>query len=270
MDNYFINSNPEKGGKRGEEMDQPCFQSSNILIPIDLDKKNQAFGFFALENHDLPECGQKNLNEITGTPFKAGLAGLTVYFAPILPPLQENYTRALIALADSIDRCDQSGHSQSTSFWAQCMAEQMGMPENEVGQIGLAGRLHDIGKSVVSREILTKPAPLSTVEWDIIKRHPGYGSTLMEPSPSLESLRPLVRWHHEHFNGDGYPDGLSGQEIPLGARILAVADAFSTMTTGRAYRAPMAPDIALAELFRCRETQFDPELVDVIFTCWQH
>jgi HD-GYP domain-containing protein (c-di-GMP phosphodiesterase class II) len=267
-----MNKNPSKSnsdsiGPEWDEMETPYFQSPNILIPFNLDKKNPVSGFFALENHDLPASGQKYLNEITGTPFKAELAGMTVYYAPIQPRLQENYTRTLIQLAESIDNCDQSGHSQSTSVWAACLAQNMNLPEEEVQRIALAGKLHDIGKSVVSRNILTKPAPLSESEWKIIKQHPGYSAALMDPSPGLKPLQPLVRWHHEHYHGGGYPDGISYQEIPLGARILAVADAFSTMTTGRAYRAPIPSETALSELIRCRETQFDPELVDIMSTC---
>jgi hypothetical protein len=269
MNDCFFNAGPEATDQRWDELETRSFQFPNILIPIDLDKKNQISGFFALKNHELPESGQKYLNEITGTPFKVGLAGLTVYSGPFLPPLQENYTRALIMLANSIDRCDQSGHSQSTSIWAQRLAQHIGLPDDRVQQISLAGKLHDIGKSVVSREILTKPGPLSESEWVIIKRHPGYSAALLEPAQSLEVLRPMVRWHHEQFQGGGYPDGLSGLDIPLEARILAVADAFSTMTTGRAYRAPISAEIALAELIRCRGTQFDPELVDHMEACLQ-
>ena len=267
MNDHPFNINPESAGQSSGKLETRGFQFPNILIPIDLDRKNQASGFFVVENRELPESGQQNLNEITGTPFKAGLAGLTVYSGPIQPPLQENYTRALIRLANSIDRCDQSGHSQSTAQWAQYLAQQIGLPENEVQGIRLAGKLHDIGKSVVSREILTKPGPLSESEWTIIKCHPGYGAALLEPSQSLEKLRPMVRSHHEHYKGGGYPDGLAGQDIPLGARILAVADAYSTMTTGRAYRSPMPSETALAELIRCRGSQFDPVVVDHMAAC---
>lgn len=250
-------------GSEGELRDRK-YRSLSIMIPIELDKRNQAFGFFALENLELPEGGQKYLNDITGTPFQAELAGLTVYTGPILPELQKNYVKALVMLADSIDRCDQSGHSLNTSLWAYRLAKQMELPEAEILQIKLAGKLHDIGKSVVPRDLLTKPGPLSADEWEIMKRHPGYGATLMEPSTSLEHIRPFVRWHHERYSGGGYPDGLAGSEIPLGARILSVADAFSTMTTGRPYRLPIPHQTALDELVRCRGTQFDPQVVDLM------
>lgn len=266
MKKYPADSGSEAAEQRWNEWNlwDRYYQSQNIMIPIKQDKKGQVFGFFALDNHELPEGGQKNLNDITDTPFKAELAGLTVYFGPIMPALQENYIKALIMLADSIDQCDQSAHSQQTALWAQRMAEWMGLSEEKIQEIMLAGRLHDIGKAVVSREILTKPGPLSETEWETMRRHPGYGAALMEPAKTLDKIRPLVRSHHERYIGGGYPDGLSGQNIPLGARILAVADAFSTMTTGRAYRSPILTETALAELVRCRGTQFDPELVDLM------
>jgi HD-GYP domain-containing protein (c-di-GMP phosphodiesterase class II) len=267
MSDLLFNANSSKSDQRLDELEKPFFQAPNILIPIAPGKKNNVFGFFALETSELPECGQKNLNEITGTPFKTGLAGLTVYSAPFHPSQEENYTRALIMLANSIDRCDQSGHSHLTSLWAQRLSRRLGLLESEVQEICLAGKLHDIGKAVVSRELLTKPGPLTAGEWEIIRRHPAYSAVLMEPSKNLEKLRPMVRSHHEHYDGTGYPDCKKGQDIPLGGRILAVVDAYSTMISGRAYRDPISSDAALAELIRCIGTQFDPELVDHMAAC---
>jgi HD-GYP domain-containing protein (c-di-GMP phosphodiesterase class II) len=254
----------QQGGDDGGLWDR-VYRSQNILIPIELDTKNQVFGFFELVNQELPEGGQKNLNDITGTPFKPELAGITVYDGPVKPSLQDNYLKALIKLADSIDRCDQSAHSQQTAAWAQQIGRRMGLSDYDVRHVTLAGKLHDIGKAVVSRDLLTKPGPLSVEEWKIMRKHPAYGAALMEPSIMLEIIRPLVRWHHERFAGGGYPDGICGMDIPLGARILGVADAFSTMTTGRAYRAPISYEDALGELARCSGTQFDPEIVGLMF-----
>jgi putative nucleotidyltransferase with HDIG domain len=249
--------NFEGDAGRVEEQYRPL----QVMIPMELDRKNQIFGFFALDNGELPEGSQKNLNEITGTPFKAELAGLTVYVGPVVQKLQENYCKALIMLADSIDRCDQSDHSKTTALWAKRIAESMRLSEAEIDEISLAARLHDIGKSVVPRELLTKPGPLNTQEWTVIRKHSEYSAALMEPSRNLQTIIPMVRAHHEHFDGNGYPYQSAGQTIPLGARILAVADAFSTMTTGRAYRDPIPVDLAKQELMRCSGTQFDPEVV---------
>ena len=242
---------------RVEEQNRPI----QIMIPMELDRKNRIFGFFALDNDDLPEGSQKNLNEITGTPFKPELAGLTVYAGPVVQTLQENYSKALLMLANSIDRCDNSAHSQSTALWAKRIAETMRLSDDEVLDISLAGRLHDIGKAIVPRDLLTKEGPLNQEEWTIIKRHSEYGAALMQPSQGFAPIIPMVLSHHEHFNGNGYPHKISGQDIPLGARILTVADAFSTMTTGRAYRGPISFSAAQSELVRCSGTQFDPDIV---------
>lgn len=242
---------------RVEEQCKPI----QIMIPMELDRKNRIFGFFALDNGELPEGSQKNLNEITGTPFKAELAGLTVYVGPVSQPLQENYSKALFKLADSIDRCDQSSHSLTTALWAKRLAESMRLPDDEINEITMSARLHDIGKAVFPHELLIKPGPLTDQEWATIKYHAEYSATLMEPSENLRPLIPLVRAHHERFDGKGYSHNLAGFDIPLGARIMAVADAFSTMTNGRAYRKPISYEAAQSELVRCSGSQFDPEIV---------
>jgi len=250
---------PNNTGDAGRVEEQ--IRPVQIMIPMELDRKNRVFGFFALDTDELPEGSQKNLNEITGTPFKPELAGLTVYAGPVVQALQENYSKALFMLADSIDRCDNSAHSQNTALWAKRISETMRLAEDEVIEISLASRLHDIGKSIIPREVLTKPGPLTVEEWQIIKRHSEYGAALMQPSQSLSDITPLVLAHHERFDGKGYPNGLAGQDIPLGARIIGVADAFSTMVTGRAYRAPISFEQARQDLLRNSGTQFDPDVV---------
>jgi len=258
---------PNNTGDAGRVEEQ--IRPVQIMIPMELDRKNRVFGFFALDTEDLPEGSQKNLNEITGTPFKPELAGLTVIAGPVVQTLQENYSKALFMLADSIDRCDNSAHSQNTALWAKRIAETMRLEENEVMEISLASRLHDIGKSIIPRELLTKPGPLSAEEWQIIKRHSEYGAALMQPSQGLSAIIPLVFAHHERFDGTGYPNGLAGSNIPLGARILGVADAFSTMITGRAYRAPITLDQAKQELIQNSGTQFDPDIVKTMIKLLQ-
>lgn len=249
------------GGEQGEFWDRDS-RSQNILIPVHLENSSQEFGYYYLDNYQFPNDGQKNLDEIIGIPQKVELAALSVYVGPILPKLQDNYINSLFTLADSIDRCDMSGHSQETSIWAQRLAQKMNYRGLDVLKLGLAGKLHDIGKSVVSKELLTKPGPLSENEWKIMKHHPIYGAALMDPVHALESIKPIIYSHHERYDGRGYPEGLSGQDIPEGSRLLAVTDAFSTMISGRAYRNPLSYENALQELIRNTGTQFDPIIVD--------
>jgi len=235
--------------------------SNFLMIPIEINPIENSIGLFVLDHRNLPVGGQKNLADITGTPFIPELAGTKVYYSKILPSMQSNYENALLKLADSIDRWDQSIHSDETSLWALRIADRMRLSKEHIKEIKLAAKLHDIGKAIVPREILIKPGPLTEKEWEIIRRHPGYGATLMEPSRSLDSVRPIVEAHHEHYNGCGYPYGLVGEEIPIGARIISVADAFSTMTIRRVYRKPVSMQTAKNELLRCSATQFDPVVV---------
>ncbi len=144
------------------------------------------------------------------------------------------------------------------------MAQRLGYREDEVEIIRLAGMLHDIGKLDISEEILRKPGPLSPDEWEVIKRHPLVGADLLSPISSLARVSAIIRSHHEKFNGTGYPYGLRGEQIPLEARILAVADAYSVMINGRIYRSALTQPEAVAELKHCSGTHFDPHVVKVL------
>lgn len=236
-------------------------RSQNIMIPIEIGQTNRVIGFYPVTNQELPEGGQLHLNEITGTPFKAELAALSIIASPVLPDVKKSYIKALVSIADSIDRCEESQHSSLTEVWASRLAERIGLTSDEVQKIGLAAKLHDIGKAVVTKELLIKSGPLSTAEWVLMKKHPGYSAALLEPSMVLDPIRHLVRWHHERMDGRGYPDGLSGEQIPLGARIVAIADAFVSMISGRIYRDQIPSVEAMNELERCAGSQFDADLV---------
>jgi HD-GYP domain-containing protein (c-di-GMP phosphodiesterase class II) len=190
---HTLSNIPNMRGDEDDYVDRNN-RSQNILIPVQLDGSNNSFGYYYLDNYQFPNDGQKNLDEIIGTPLKVELAGLNIYVGPIIPKFQDNYVNALFTLADSIDRCDSSGHSQETGIWAQRLAQFMRLPGIEVLTLGLAGKLHDIGKSVVSKELLTKPGPLSQTEWSIMKQHPVYSSALMDPIHALDAIKPMVRW----------------------------------------------------------------------------
>ena len=128
------------------------------------------------------------------------------------------------------------GHADRVSRIAGAIARDMGLPEKQIEQIELAGLLHDIGKIGVEDKILMKPMRLEPDEQELMRRHPIYGASILEPSAALRPLVPLVLYHHENFDGTGYPEGLKGEEIPIGARIIIVADAYEAMTSDRIYR----------------------------------
>jgi HD-GYP domain-containing protein (c-di-GMP phosphodiesterase class II) len=145
------------------------------------------------------------------------------------------------------------------------MARELGLPERRVSRIRLAGILHDIGKAGVPNNILHKPGPLTEEEYEIIKRHPALGAQIIEHD-SLSDVREWVAAHHERPDGLGYPLGLTANQIPLEARIVAVADAYEAMTSDRPYRDSIGYDAALDELKRCAGTQFDSLVVQALLT----
>lgn len=170
------------------------------------------------------------------------------------------------ALAFAIDAKDHytQGHSQSVARLATQLARHVGLPESDLEEIRLAGILHDIGKIGIPESVLNKPSRLTEEEYRVMKGHTVLGDKILEPLKvrAIQRIRRMVRHHHENFDGQGYPDGLRGEEIPVGARILAIADAFDTMISRRAYKEGLSVPEAAAELNRCRGGRFDSELVD--------
>jgi len=140
------------------------------------------------------------------------------------------------------------------------------LPEAETSEIGLAAFFHDIGKMNIHNSILLKTSGLSREEFEIMKRHPAYGAELLSPFEFLKSVIPSVYHHHERLDGRGYPDGLSGDAIPQGARIIAIVDAFEVITSQRVYQKSRTPIQALEELYKHAGTQFDAELVQLFYT----
>jgi HD-GYP domain-containing protein (c-di-GMP phosphodiesterase class II) len=124
-----------------------------------------------------------------------------------------------------------------------------------------AASLHDVGKAAIPDSIIEKPGPLNASEWTFMRTHTLIGERIMAAAPALKEAAKLVRSSHERFDGSGYPDGLSGEDIPLGARIIAVCDAYDAMICKRPYRSRMSAEVALEEIRRCAGTQFDPRVV---------
>ncbi len=155
-------------------------------------------------------------------------------------------------------------HSEKVSMLATNIAREMGMPEDEVKRVSIAGILHDIGKLGISDAILKKPGPLDPSERETVERHPVDAAKILEPIEKLKSAVSYIKHHHEHFDGTGYPDQLAGDKIPLGARIIHVAEAFDSMVTKKSYAEALAPEQALEEIWNCSGSQFDPTVVEVL------
>jgi diguanylate cyclase (GGDEF)-like protein/putative nucleotidyltransferase with HDIG domain len=173
--------------------------------------------------------------------------------------------RAAASLAHAVDGRDAytGRHSYMVGELAGRIAKRMGLPRDEVELARLAGRLHDIGKLAIPEEILRKPGPLNEAERLVLERHPQIGFRMLE-SLGIEPVATWVLHHHERWDGRGYPEGLKEEEIPLGSRILFVADAYDAMTSDRVYRPKLSHEDAIAELERCAGAQFDSAVVQVV------
>lgn len=178
----------------------------------------------------------------------------------------ENAETVLFSLALSIEAKDRytEGHCERLSKYSVAMAERLGLPDELRVALRRAGVVHDIGKIGVPEHILTKPGPLTDEEWKIMKEHPVMGERICSPLKSFRHVLPVIRHHHEKLDGSGYPDGLSGEQIPLTARILQIADVFDALTTERPYRTALEPHQALGVMRdEVRRGWWDGSLVDV-------
>ena len=168
------------------------------------------------------------------------------------------------SLASAIDAKDEytRHHSTRVTEFTLKIARKMSFSEKEIGDLELAALLHDVGKIAVPENILNKPGKLTDQEYALIKEHSARGESILSPVIELKDIARIVRAHHEHYDGTGYPDGLKGREIPLGARIMAVADAYDSITSERPYRKAASHRFAMKEIIRCSGVQFDPEVVE--------
>ncbi len=154
-------------------------------------------------------------------------------------------------------------HSVRVAYWAEAIAQALGLPEADIQVICWSALLHDVGKIALPESILKKKGPLTKTEWAYMELHPEIGANMLRANPLSAMLAPIVLAHQEKFNGQGYPQGLQGKDIPLGARILAVADAYDAMIDDRPYHTPLSREAALAEIRRSSGQHFDPLVVDV-------
>jgi diguanylate cyclase (GGDEF)-like protein/putative nucleotidyltransferase with HDIG domain len=179
--------------------------------------------------------------------------------------LPASVVETVTSLAYAIDAKDHytQGHSRKVSAYAVMIAKELDLTETEIEEIRLAGLLHDIGKVGIPEAILNKSGPLDTCEWETMKTHTDLGARILETLKPMARIREMVRHHHEFYDGTGYPCRLEGENIPHGARVIAIADAYDTITSARSYKKARTAEDAFAELERCAANQFDPTLVRI-------
>jgi len=180
--------------------------------------------------------------------------------SPVASRQTHDVLMSILAERDPVLR----SHGSAVAELANAIGRRLELSPDALRRLTIAAELHDIGKVAVPDAILNKPGPLSDAEWAFIKTHPLLGERILAAAPALSHEAALVRSSHERWDGAGYPDGLSGEGIPLGSRIIFAADAFDTLTSARPYGAAVSSDEALAELHRCANSQFDPAVVDAV------
>lgn len=228
---------------------------SLIVCPLRMRKENIGFlGVFSYTRGKKFDEGQRKLVSMV-----AHRAAAAIENAKLYEDLKATFQQTIKGLASAIDKMDRytSGHSERVAAYAQILAIKLGLSEEEVEIARQAALMHDIGKIGCVMN-LNKPGKLSQEEYEVFKKHPGFGKDILEPIKFLHPLIPGVHLHHERWDGRGYPLGLKAQEIPLLARIISVADTYDAMTSDRAYRKALPHEVAVNEILRCSATQFDP------------
>ncbi len=182
----------------------------------------------------------------------------------MLAQLQQAYEASLIMLANAIELRDKytRGHVDRVMEFTVMIAEHLGLNSMQISSLRFGAILHDIGKIYIREGVLRKAGPLNHQEWGEMKRHAEIGANLLRNIPYLSGAIPIIRHHHERWDGEGYPDGLAGEEIPLGARIVAVADTYDAMTTARVYHNENTPEQAIEEIRSGSGIRYDPAVVD--------
>jgi len=179
--------------------------------------------------------------------------------------MHEELIETLLTAASERDR-DARRHGERVTKYAVAIGEKLVMAEDDLQNLRYAASLHDIGKIGISRRILNKLGRLTEEELNVMRRHASIAIRILERAEGLQGALPLIRYHHERFDGNGYPDGLAGEEIPLGARIIAAAETYDILTSDVPWRDALSSDAARKELERCSGTQFDPNIVKALLS----
>jgi len=232
------------------------------LLAIPFFHKGEAIGVIAVVNKI--SSGNFSDEDVELLHTLGNQAAIAVDNAKLIEDQKTLFLDTIIALAAAVDAKDPytHSHSKNVSIYSKAIADQMLLPEHEMETLELAAILHDIGKIAIPESILNKPGKLTREEFEIMKTHPVCGVKIVENIKEMEEIIPGMKHHHERYDGKGYPDGLREEEIPLSARILAVADTYDAMTSDRPYRKGPGHEAAMREIMRCSGTQLAPDVVE--------
>ncbi len=231
------------------------------LMCAPLKTKNKNIGVINISNVEPKPFTSTDLKIFTALASQAGIA---IENAQLYDHLKESFITTVHALAETIEKRDPytAGHTKRVMDYSLTIARSLKLQEKDMSRLKLAAILHDIGKIGVRDDILLSQRKLTDEEFEAIKKHPLYGEEILLPIKYMKDSISGIKYHHERYDGKGYPDGLKGDAIDIIARIIAVADSFDAMTSNRPYRTAMHHTVALEELKKNSGTQFDPTIVD--------
>lgn len=241
--------------------------SSAMCVPLVHQEEN--LGAIYVDNHGTTNAFTNSDLEMLVA--LAAPAATAIKNAQYLKMVEQAYQDTLVALANAIELRDHYtvGHTWRVTNFAIEVARELGWGDKKLEEVYMGGVLHDVGKIAVDNAVLGKPGKLSEEEFAQIKVHPERGADLLRDIKFLHPLIPYCLYHHERWDGDGYPFGISGESIPIEGRLIAVSDAFDAMTSTRPYREGMDPEAAIKQLEDGKEKQFDPIIVDALVLCYQ-
>jgi HD-GYP domain-containing protein (c-di-GMP phosphodiesterase class II) len=265
----LIVNSPEKDRRFFKGVDEKTeFKTKNIIcVPIKV--KEKIIGVLeAVNKQDGGRFDEEDLFLFTSLADQAAIA---LDNSRLYRELEEMFFQTADSLSDAIEQRDPytGGHTQRVTLYSQAIGKYLQLKPSERKWLKITSVLHDIGKIGIEDHILKKPERLSPQEFEMIKRHSEIGAKIVEHIRQLKEVIPGVKYHHEQVNGKGYPDGLMGKDIPVLAKIVAVADTYDAMTTDRPYRKAMEKEEAIEELKRCSGTQLDKEVVEAFVQAFQ-
>lgn len=256
----------KNGSPASEELNQALFldlATSVCIYPLQVVDEFMGLLIFGEERHTQREPFDANKMQLIS--LIADQAASALRRSNLHEQLEESFIETVIALANTVEARDvyTEDHSARMEKLVVEVCRLLDFPDVEIQNMRWAARLHDIGKIGIPDHILRKPSSLTEEEWAAMREHPKIGSKILAPITKMAQVSPIIRSHHEKFDGTGYPDGLEKNQIPIGARILSVVDAYVAMTDDRVYRKSLGHTKALEELIINKGSQFDPEIVDI-------